>query len=97
MHVLICLNEIEIRLADVNVINFSELLLPDHFIVVKGALLFIRIEMQTEERLDSLQKVSQRFHIELRGRLVHSFIVRIILVLIRWVGSRVHSFCLNRE
>ena len=97
LHILVCLNEIKVRLANMYVINLSELLFPDHLIVVKGALLLVSVQVETEEWLDALQEVGQRFYIELRGRLVVSLIVRVILVFIPGFGSRVNSFCLNRR
>ena len=75
MHILICLNEIEVCLTDMHVIDFSKLLFPDHLIVVEGTLLLICVQVQTEEWLDALEEIGQGFHIELGRRLVDSLIV----------------------
>ena len=97
LHILVRLNEIKVRLAHVQVINISELLLPHDLIVVECTLLLIRVQMQAEQRLYSLQKFLQGLHVELGGRLVHPFVIRIVLVLIPRVRPRVNCFRLNKH
>ena len=96
LHILVRLNEIKVRLAHVQVINISELLLPHDLIVVECTLLLIRVQMQAEQRLYSLQKFLQGLHIKLGRRLVHPFVIRIVPVLISRVRPRVNRFRLNK-
>ena len=89
------LEEIIVGLEQVQIIDLAELLLPDHLVVVKGALLLICPQMQVEKRLHALHKLRQGVHVEIGRRFMHSFIIAVVFVLISWISSRVHCFGLN--
>ena len=74
------------------IVDLTELLLPDDLVVIEGALLFIRIEVQAEQRLDAFKEFRQRVHVELGGWLVHTLIIAVVFVLVAGVRARMHCF-----
>jgi len=77
------------------IIDFSELFLPDDLIVIECALFLVGAQMQIEEWLDLLQEDRQGVHVEFWRRLVHTLIITVILVFIRRVRTGVHCLSLS--
>ena len=97
LHGLIRLDEIIVGLEQVQIIDLAKLLLPDHLVVVKGALLLICSQVQVEKRLNALHKLRQGVHAEIGRRFMHSFIIAVVFVLICRISSRVYCLGLNRS
>ena len=77
------------------IVDFTKLFIPDYLIVVKGALLLIRIHVQVKDWLDPLKECSKSIHVEFWRWAMDTLIVAVVLILLSWVLTWSHGFCLS--